>query len=213
MLKGDTYDHEVQPVSLAIQDQAIRSILNTLTASELALPSDVVSLIPPTAFGYRRDRETFDSRTNLTFDVLASAESYAHMVCSLMLQSERLARIHRHSIAHNHPMKLDEYLNRLSNYIFNQRSSDPYYRGLEDLVRYVVTSHLIHVAGGKNADPLVAAAARDCLSKIKAEHLQDEDSMSEYLTFVIDKGLNDPTSVEVPSLNDLPPGSPIGCGY
>ena len=212
-VKGDTYDHEVTPVALSVQDKAIRSILNSLSASELALPSDIISMIPPTAFGYRRDRETFDSRTNLAFDALASAESYAHTVFALILHSERLSRIHRHSTAHSHPMNLDEYLLGISNAIFNQQSTDPYFRSLEDLVKYVLTAHLVKASSGTNADPLVAAATRSCLDNIKTNFLQDESGLSSYLKFVIEKGLNDPTSVKVPELNDLPPGSPIGCGF
>ena len=110
-------------------------------------------------------------------------------------------------------MNLDEYLKGISNAIFNQQSTDPYFRSLEDLVKYVLTAHLVKASSGTNADPLVAAATRSCLDNIKTNFLQDESGLSSYLKFVIEKGLNDPTSVKVPELNDLPPGSPIGCGF
>ena len=211
-VKGDTYDHKVTPVSLQDQDNAIRTILNSLNASELALPNDIIELIPPPAFGYRRDRETFDSRTSLTFDALAPAESYCHTVFSLLLHPQRLSRIHRHNVAHGHPLKLDEYLVTIADAIFTQQSSDSYFNALEDLVKYTLISHLIKAAGGTSKDPLVASSARNCLSHIESAYLEDNTGLPAYLKFVIEKGLNDPTSVKVPELNDLPPGSPIGCG-
>lgn len=211
-VKGDAHDHKVTPVSLNEQGQATRSILNTVLASELALPNHIVELIPPPAFGYRRDRETFKGRTHLAFDVLAPAESYSHMVFSMLLQKDRLARIQRHNVAHDHPMKLSEYLEQVSSVVFLQKSVDPYHSSLEDIVKNTMVHHLLMASHGKSVDPLVASEARACLDMIKTKYLSDDSSFSNYLNYVIDKGLENPNDIEMPKLLDLPPGSPIGCG-
>ena len=210
-VKGDALNHEVKPVDLSKQGFAIRSIMNTLGASQLALPQHIVDLIPPTAFGFRRDRETFKSRTSLTFDALAPAESYSHMVFSMLLHPQRLSRINRHNVAHRHPMKLSEYLQQISSTVFVQQSIDPYHNSLEQLVKYVLSSHLLKNAHGKNIDPLVAVEVRACLKYIQSEFLSGNDAFSDYLNYTIKKGLEDPSEIEMPQLNTLPPGSPIGC--
>lgn len=210
-VKGDALSHEVAPVDLNVQGHAIRSILNSLSASELALPDHIIQLIPPTAYGFRRDRETFTSRTSLTFDALAPAESYSHMVFSMLLHPQRLSRINRHNVAHGHPMKLSEYLDQVASTIFVQQSINPYHNELEELVKYVLSAHLVKLAHGEKADPLVASEVRASLKKITNDYLQGDDSFSEYLSFMIQKGLEDPAKIQIPELNTLPPGSPIGC--
>lgn len=211
-VKGDSYDHTVSPVSLKLQGQAIRSILNTVVAPQLAVPDHIVKLIPPPAFGFRRDRETFGNRTNLAFDVISPAESYTHMVFSMLLQKDRLSRIQRHNVAHAHPMKLSEYLEEIASTVFEQQSIDPYHNSLETMVKYVLTNHLIHVAYGEKADPMVAIDARSCLQKISETYLKDNTATNEYIRYLIAQGLEDPASIELPELTKLPPGSPIGCG-
>ena len=210
-VKGDAFTHEVKPVDLNVQGHAIRSILNTLSADELALPDHIIELIPPTAYGFRRDRETFTSRTSLTFDALAPAESYSHMVFSMLLHPQRLSRINRHNLAHGHPMKLSEYLDKVASTIFVQQSIDAYHQGLEQLVKYVLSAHLVKLAHGEKVDPLVATAVRASLQNIVTSYLSGDDAFSEYLKFTIQKGLDDPSRIKIPELNQLPPGSPIGC--
>ncbi len=210
-VKGDSYDHKVKPVSLDKQGQATRSILSTVLAPQLALPDHIVELIPPTAFGYSRDRETFKGRTQLAFDALAPAESYAHMVFSMLLHKDRLSRIHRHSTAHGHPMKLSEYLNQLTATIYGQQSVDAHHSALEDIVKNVMTTHLLNASHGKDVDPLVAAAVRSSLTAVKKKYLNNDAALSSYLNHVIDKGLDNPAEIVIPELMKLPPGSPIGC--
>ena len=55
------------------QNKALKSLLNSIHPKNLSLPEDLISLIPPRAFVYRRSRETFKSRTGLAFDYLAAA--------------------------------------------------------------------------------------------------------------------------------------------
>lgn len=211
-VKGDAQDHQVQPVSLADQDKAMRSIINSLLASELALPQHILELIPPPAHGYSRDRETFESRSNLAFDGLAPAESYAHMVLGTLLHADRLARIHRHNVVHGHGLSLSQYLEGISNALIQQRSVEPYHEAIEDMVRYIMVKHMISATHSDRADPAVVAAARDRLQTIGDSKLSDTTS-DDYLKHLIETGLDDPSEIILPDVNDMPPGSPIGCGH
>ena len=211
-VKGDTYDHVVEPVSINDQGFAIRSILNTLTAEELALPQSLISAIPPTAFGYRRDRETFTSRTSLAFDVLSPAESYSNMVFRLLLHPERVTRIHRHDVAHDHGMTLDEYLNQVAAYVYGQNSVDEYFSALENVVKFAMTNHLLSLSHMKSMDAQVVSSVRMVLTEISGKYFEEPTAFNEYLKHIIDTGLDDPDELVLPDLKELPPGSPIGCG-
>jgi len=211
-VKGDAQDHKVQPVSLENQAAAMRGILNTLRASELAIPQKILELIPPPAFGYSRDRETFDGRSNLAFDGLAPAESYANMVFGTLLHPDRLARIHRNNISYRHPLDLAEYLDRLGEALLEQRSVDPYHSAIEDLVRFVMVRHMLTATQSEKVDPAVVAHARATLTSIANSKLK-EGASDQYLKYLIEQGLEDPSDIILPKVHDLPPGSPIGCDH
>ena len=55
-------------------------------------------LIPPKAYGYRRDRESFSSQTGLTFDAVSAAQASAKHTLALLLNSERLARLQQQAM-------------------------------------------------------------------------------------------------------------------
>jgi len=211
-VKGDHTDHTVSPIPLVEQSDAIKAILYTLTPEQLALPDQIISLIPPPAFGYSRDRETFEGRTNVAFDIMAPAESYIEMAFSMLLHPERLSRIHRHNIGHQHPMKLSEYLGQISSNIFVQESLDPYHKSLEQMVRHGLTAQLLRLAHGQELDPNVAIDVWETLQTIQSKYLSTENAADKYLNKVIEKGLDNPDEIDIPKLHRMPPGSPIGCG-
>ena len=211
-VKGDGLDHGVQPVPLNRQREALTAIINTLTASELAIPQKISDIIPPPAFGYRRDRETFDGRSNLAFDGLAPAESYAHMVFGTLLHPDRLARMHRNNVVLGHPLKLSEYIDQLGRSMTEQRSIDPYHSAIEDIVRYIMIKHMLSATMNERADPAVIATVRTSLQSIMENKLQDT-SGDNYLKHLIEQGLEDPSDIILPEVFDMPPGSPIGCNH
>ena len=75
------------------QKQALSAILATLSPEVLTLSEDIVRLIPPKAYGYRRNRESFPSNTGLTFDPVSAASASASHSLNLLLNKQRLARL------------------------------------------------------------------------------------------------------------------------
>jgi len=211
-VKGDGQEHTVQPISLNRQRGALAAIINTLTASELSIPQEIVDILPPPAFGYRRDRETFDGRSNLAFDGLAPAESYAHMAFGTLLHPDRLARIHRNNVVLGNSLKLSEYVDQLGKSFMAQRSVDPYHGAIEDIVRYIMVKHMLSATMSDSGDPSVIAVIRTTLTSILEERLEDT-SGDNYLKYLIEQGLEDPSDIILPEVFDMPPGSPIGCDH
>ena len=80
-------------VSDLVQKSALDALLSTLDPKFLAIPEDVIALIPPQPIGYNRGRELFKNHTGLTFDPIGAAESAANHTVSFLLNAQRLTRI------------------------------------------------------------------------------------------------------------------------
>ena len=213
-VKGDQLDPNIKAVSSQEQHKAVACLLGSLTPESLKLPNHLIQLIPPPAFGYQRDRETFSGRTNLAFDPLSTAESYAHAAISFMLNKDRLARIHRQYITGAIDQDLGSYLNNVSSTLFKSEEQDEYDRGLNELVQKVLMGMLIKTAYDTNVDPQVAAEAHQAINVIRTVFLdnQESESHSNYLIRLLDEAQKNPESISLPQMRELPPGSPIGCG-
>ncbi|NQZ09307.1 MAG: zinc-dependent metalloprotease, partial [Algicola sp.] len=77
------------------QKAALNAILATLDSDFLTLPETTLKLILPKAYGEYRNRESFKSRTGLTFDAVSIAEVAARHSISLLLHPQRLNRLHQ----------------------------------------------------------------------------------------------------------------------
>lgn len=213
-VKGDNYTHDVAAVDRTLQGKAIQSILNTLTPEALSLPQSLIRSIPPPAYGYPRNTETFESHTNLSFDPLAPAESHIHSTFEFLLHRERLARVNRQYITGMIPMSLDELLGQISRHIFSQQgNNEPYTTSLIERVQGIYLIHLIQLAHNTSSDLSVGSACLKAINDIEQNHLSGSKLSGHqmYLVKLINDAADDPSSAKMPVLSELPPGSPIGC--
>jgi len=97
-VKDENFKNEMTIVTSDNQQQALSALLKTLSPEVLTVPDHIVKLIPPKAYGYRRDRESFNSKTGLTFDPVSAAEASAKHTLTLLLNAERLARVQQQSL-------------------------------------------------------------------------------------------------------------------
>jgi hypothetical protein len=91
-LRGDG-QKPTERVPAAAQRRALEALLATIRPEALALSENLLQTIPPRPLGYWRHRETFQSRTGVTFDPLSVAEIAANHTVSLILHPERAARL------------------------------------------------------------------------------------------------------------------------
>lgn len=201
-------------VSTTAQYAAAQELLNTISHPNLLIPAEVRSVMIPAAKGYGRSRESFDSDMNMVFDPLKPAEAYCNFVLSLMLNRERLARM-----LTQEEVGISEYLELMSTRIFDiSAPSEAYARQLYLLPQKVYLIHLIRLATDESINQQVSAYALAQLSIITQSYLnstaKDIDVVAhrKYLTRLINN-MNSPTMAKLPSLTDLPPGSPIGCDH
>ena len=83
----------VQDLNLETQNKALKSVLKSLDANNLAIPRDKLKLFPPRAFGFSRTRESFNGKTGVSFDPFSAASTASDMTLSLLFNPERLNRV------------------------------------------------------------------------------------------------------------------------
>jgi hypothetical protein len=80
-------------VDPADQRHALAAVLKTLSPATLTLPQPLLKLLPPRPPGLPRTMEDFPSRTGVTFDPIAAADSAADLTLELLFNPERANRL------------------------------------------------------------------------------------------------------------------------
>lgn len=187
-------------VPQAEQSRARKALLKTLTPEYLAIPEPVKKLLLPAAQGYGRDRETFSGNTGLTFDPMGAAEAYSNFTIGFMMNGQRLARLVEQGY-------LKEHLSEMSTALLGNGTDQ-----LAQVPLKVYVVHLIKAANSKNMDMQAKALVQSELASLKTKLSKSTSNAGyQYLKKLID-GMSDENALkELPSLADMPPGSPIGC--
>ncbi|WP_395342798.1 zinc-dependent metalloprotease [Ningiella sp. W23] len=86
-------EERVSVVAPQVQHKALDLMIQSASAEYLALPQSLLSIIPPKAYGSRRDRESMGSRMGIAFDPVTAAESAAGYSLAILMNAERLNRL------------------------------------------------------------------------------------------------------------------------
>ena len=219
-LKGDG-QLITKMLSFDQQEKALKSLLNSIEPKNLSLPESLIKLIPPRAFGFPRTRETFKSRTGLTFDYLAAAETATNLTLKMLLNADRASRLLTlKSRDSKTQLGLTYVLNNIINEtILKERSSKNNNHRLSNLemeiakmVNHNVLNHLFVLASSKKSHEEVNARTYAILKKTK--QILDKKGPEEYhYHYLSDKiSMFFSGDLEVNYLEELKPpdGSPIG---
>jgi len=205
-------------VPAAEQRRALDAVLSTLAPEELAIPEQILALIPPRPAGYPRGREHFPIRTSLTFDPVAAAEASAYHTVGLLLNRARAERlVEQHSRFRDLP-SLQEVIDALLQHTW-YATRDASYRGeIGRTVDVAALYALLGLASDQKAGAQARGIALVKLSELKqwaadtAEGDADPDRQA-HCTFaltIIDRFEKDPASIVFPAPPSQPDGSPIG---
>ncbi|MCI0691815.1 zinc-dependent metalloprotease [candidate division KSB1 bacterium] len=209
------------------QRRALEALLRTLQPEALALPERVLQLIPPRAYGYNRSRETFNTRTGLTFDPLAAVETAASMTADLLLHPERVARLIEYHARDNKFLGLSEVMDKLISATWKASPSPSYQTEIQRVVNNVVLYHFMSLANNDNAATQARAMAWLKLDELKnwlAEQVKkskDEGARAQALFAVaqIRQFQENPAQRRLANPVEPPAGPPIGgdhsefCGF
>jgi hypothetical protein len=218
-VKGDGYPDDFQIVSPQKQGEAVDALLESLHPKELTLPRSVLTKLHPSAMGYRRSRETFKGRTNVAFDPISPAESYAFAVLGMMLHQDRLTRIHRQNVSLGSPVELRGYLTNLGVELFDREELSSYEKAISEMIQKTFIINLVKVAFDNSVDLNVASEAYGVLKDLESSYLDEmmkngaKKYHAQHLKRMIKSAESGGSDFKLPANKTLPPGSPIGCGH
>ena len=203
------------------QVKALKSLLNSIHPKNLSLPEKLIKLIPPRAFGYPRTRETFKSRTGLTFDYLAAAETATNLTLKMLFNPERASRlITLKARDKNNQPGLTYVMNEIINKtILKEMTDNNDYLNLSNveneiskMVNHSVLNHLFMLANSKITHQEVNARTFSAIKNLKKtlETKDSEEDHYHYLLDKIEKFLSGEINVQYPNELKPPDGSPIG---
>ena len=203
------------------QVKALNSLLNSIHPKNLSLPEKLIKLIPPRAFGYPRTRETFKSRTGLTFDYLAAAETATNLTLKMLFNPERASRLitMKARDKSNQPgltYVMNEIINKT---ILKEMTDNKDYLNLSNveneiskMVNHSVLNNLFMLANSKTTHQEVNARTFSAIKNLKKtlETKDSEEYHYHYLLDKIEKFLSGEINIQYPNELKPPDGSPIG---
>ena len=225
-LRGDGHGPATEPTSAAEQMAALDSLLATITPAELAIPRNILSLLPPRPSGYGRHRELFPRYTGITFDSITPAVVATQHVASEIFNPSRAARLVEQKALDPSLPGLDDVLDKtLMSVFMHEAELGSYEAELARAIQRVVVEQVMRLSMSAQM-PQVRAIAASRLRQM-AGHLrtavtpaEDADGMTgtsaeqahmAMLATDIGRLLRSPAApYTAPSAPAAPPGAPIG---
>ena len=206
-------------VPAATQRKALQVVLDTITPEALAIPENILQLIPPRAFGYGGGpTEYFTRRTGLTFDPIAAAGIAADLTISGLLNPERAARLNEYHARHAENPDFAEVVRALLNEVWKRTPpKNAYEAEIQRAVQTVSVTKLIDLAAEENAAQQVRAIATEMLRALmidlKKTGMVEVNDLAhrKVLADEIERFLTRPDATRKRTAPlPTPPGDPIG---
>ena len=208
-LRGDNQPNP-EILDAATQRKALNEMIKAIDPNVLAVPQNLLDLIPTRPAGISSSRELFSGNTGPTLDALGIAETAANLPVSLILNPQRANRLVEYGARDNN-LSLDEVIDELIENSWEKKKQNGYLGSVQDVVNYVVVKNLISLHASSQANPLTKAVAlsklvelNDMLSERSSDPIALESSM------MIEEYLVNPEEFKAPRTLSTPPGSPIG---
>lgn len=215
-------DGQPGPVIVAgdVQRAALAAMLQTLDPEILALPEELLDLIPPQPARIPSTREHFRGYTDPMLDPTAMAEVAADLAASLIFNTERSARLMNQSARNSSYLSLSDVVETVVGATLLSARQTGYMGSIQRSIHIAVLRNLLQLAAHDNASHDVKA-----VTKMLVENLQmqltdrvfatDDLVWSAHYNYAlrkIEQFMDDPTGFSAPPAPYTPPGAPIGSG-
>ena len=149
------------------QNAALDILFKSIHTDFLTLPEQIIRIIPPKPNGMYYGRENFKTRTGLTFDPLAAAESSADLTISLLLHPQRASRlVELHSRDESLP-SLENVLDQLISKTWKTSNKKGHAKAVKQVVDNIVLERLLQLAVAPSTHHQVRSIARLKLNQLK----------------------------------------------
>jgi acetamidase/formamidase len=199
------------------QREALAAVLSAIDPKELTIPSRILDLIPPTAFGYDGGTsELFGKKTSPIFDPIAAATIAADLAITALLNPERASRLEAFHSRNSDNPDFAEVLSSLLTQTWGAPSPDDTQESaILRAIQNVTLTRLIELCADENATPQVRAISAQALQELAERQLPRKPpaelvhrlaARREILRFL---SRPDATFRRSPT-QPAPPGDPIG---
>ncbi|MEO8659844.1 MAG: zinc-dependent metalloprotease [Bryobacteraceae bacterium] len=225
VLGGLTYTYALrgdgQTITEAVpgdeQRRALTELLNTVKPEALALPEKILKLLPPVPPDYERTRESFASRTGLTFDALAPAETASQLVFTMILHPERAGRLVQYHARDGKQPGLDEVIDRVLDATWKANHPPGYAGEVQRVVDTAALRAILSLAANDGAAPQARAVALLKAQQLRAvlkAAVPADPAQKAHFAFALDQLRRfdeNPKEWNATHPTEVPPGQPIGC--
>ena len=145
-MRGDGRE-PVKPVPARDQRAALDALMASMKPSELALPSTVLSSIPPRPPGFGMHRELFPRNTGSAFDAITPAVVAADLVMGELLDPARAARLVEPARARSRRCRgWRRVIDRLRDATLRKQARSAYEREIVRAMEHVLVENLMTLA-------------------------------------------------------------------
>jgi hypothetical protein len=199
------------------QREALNAVLDTISPTELAVPQNILELIPPRAFGYDDGTaENFDKRTEPVFDSLGATTIAADFAISGLLNPQRAGRMIEFNAQDKKYPHFKETVDALMLRIWKSPTpANNYYAAILQNLQSHLVNRLMDLAANSNASNQVRATANEALyqlsESLKVDLQRTPNAHHRFIRQDIERFLNRPDvpRTRTPNL-ETPQGEPIG---
>ena len=207
-----------EPVPAERQREALQAVLATLDPKELAIPENLLRMMPPTAYGYGSGRsELFAKRTSPVFDPVGAAEIAADMAVSGLLEPNRAARMINQNARSRTSPHFSEAVDALVKAAWNNAAAtNANEAAIQRAVQSLTVNRLMDLAANSNANSEVRAVATEALRSLAGSLKQAglsgmAGAHNRFTVDEIERFLARPAEPRKPTAPlQTPPGDPIG---
>jgi hypothetical protein len=210
-LKGDNQPH-MEIVDKSTQRRALDKMLDTVQPDVLALPENLLDMIPPRPAGISGSRELFRGNTGPTLDALSIAQTAANASLILILNPQRANRLVEYGARDNN-LSLNETIDRIIDRTWKNSYGDDYHDAIQKTVNHLTVVNLINLHASGQSNPLTKAVVFGKLNELHDMlDAQNNNPVAAQAALMIESYLDNPAEFETPRSLTPPPGSPIGSG-
>ena len=210
-LRGDNQPNP-EIVSKPVQEKALQEMLTAIQPDVLAVPENILDLIPTRPAGLRSSRELFKGNTGPSLDALSIAQTGADVPLSLILNPQRANRLVEYS-ARDSNLSLEKVIDEIIKHSWKNKYGDDYHDAIQKVVNQTVVVNLIKLHASGQTNPLTKAIVYGKLVALQEMLFEQENNpVAGQSAAMIEAYLDDPLEFEVPKSLSTPPGSPIGSG-
>ena len=157
------------PVTIVDGDEqrdALETILSALTVEFLALPEEIVAMVPPPAFRHQ-EGEVFQGHTELLFDPVGAAAAAARFTVGEILHPQRMARLVVYGSMDASYPNLEEVTDRVIDATWGaEKPEDQYRLQVLHAIQRAVVDQMMQQASRAATAPEVRAVLSDRLDRL-----------------------------------------------